>query len=244
MSLEGQVVLITGGGRGIGRASALALARAGADVAVSARTGTEIDVVASELRDLGRRAISVRCDVTQPAECNGAVERVVAELGRIDVLVNNAGGGSERLPLVDSDPERWAETIALNLLGVYYCTRAALPHLMRAGRGKIINVGSGVGHGVAPGNSAYSAAKAGVWMLTQVLAQEVWPHGIEVNEVVPGPVLTRLTEGVFRTDAPPPFAPSERVKPPEEVADLILWLASRPAGGPTGQSFSLARRPL
>ena len=79
-------------------------------------------------------------------------------------------------------------------------------------------------------------------MLTQVLAQEVWPHGIDVNEVVPGPVLTRLTEGVFRLDAPPPFAPSERVKPPEEVAELILWLATRPPGGPTGQSFSLARR--
>ncbi len=244
MSLEGQVVLITGGGRGIGRATALALARAGADVAVSARTATEIDAVSSEVRRLGRRAIAVRCDVTRVQECDAAVESVVAELGRIDILVNNAGGSSQRASLADSDPARWAETIAVNLLGVYHCTRSVLPHLIRAGRGKIINVGSGLGHGVATGNSAYSAAKAGVWMLTQVLAQEVWPHGIDVNEVVPGPVLTRLTEGVFRMDAPPPFAPSERVKPPEEVAELILWLATRPAGGPTGQSWSLARRPL
>jgi 3-oxoacyl-[acyl-carrier protein] reductase len=242
--IRGQVALITGGGRGIGRATALALARAGADVAVSARTATEIDAVAAEVEALGRRALAVRCDVTRSAECDAMVERAVAGLGRLDILVNNAGGSTERAALADSDPGRWADTIAVNLLGVYHCTRAALPHLVRAGRGKIINVGSGMGHDVAPGNSAYSAAKAATWMLTQVLAQEVWQHGIDVNEVVPGPVLTKLTEGVFRLDAPPPFAPSERVKPPEEVAELILWLASRPAGGPTGQSFSLARRPL
>jgi len=244
MTLDGQVALITGGGRGIGRATALALAGAGADVAVSARTASEIDAVAAAVRARGRRAIAVPCDVTREPECQAAVDRVVGELGGLDILVNNAGGGSERVPLVDSDPGKWTDTIALNVLGVYYTTRAALPHLIRAGRGKIINVGSGMGHGVATGNAAYSAAKAAVWMVTQVLAQEVWPHGIDVNEVVPGPVLTRLTEGEFRTDAPPPFSPSERVKPPEEVAELILWLATRPPGGPTGQSFSLARRPL
>ena len=238
------MAFVTGGGRGIGRAAALALARAGADVAVSARTAAEIDAVAAEVRGLGRRALAVASDVTREPNCRAAVERVVSELGRIDVLVNNAGGSSERAPVGDSDPTRWAETIAVNLLSVYYCTRAALPHLVRAGGGKIINVGSGMGHAVATGNAAYSTAKSGVWMFTQVLAQEVWSHGIDVNEVVPGPVLTRLTEGVFRTDAPPPFSPSERVKLPEEVAELILWLATRPPGGPTGQSFSLARRPL
>jgi 3-oxoacyl-[acyl-carrier protein] reductase len=244
MALDGQVALVTGGGRGIGRAAALALARAGADVAVSARTGAEIEGVASELRALGRRALAVRSDVASAADSRAMVERVVGELGRIDVLVNNAGGSSERALLVDSDPAMWADTIAVNLVGVYHCTRAVLPHLVRAGRGKIINIGSGTGHAVSTGNAAYSAAKAGVRMLTQVLAQEVWPHGIDVNEVVPGPVITKLTEGVFRTDAPPPFAPSERVKQPEEVAELIVWLAERPAGGPTGQIFSLARRPL
>ena len=238
------MAFVTGGGRGIGRAAALALARAGADVAVSARTAAEIDAVAAEVRGLGRRALAVASDVTREPNCRAAVERVVSELGRIDVLVNNAGGSSERAPVVDSDPTRWAETIAVNLLSVYYCTRAALPHLVRAGGGKIINVGSGMGHAATAGNAAYSTAKSGVWMFTQVLAQEVWSHGIDVNEVVPGPVLTRLTEGVFRTDAPPPFSPSERVKLPEEVAELILWLATRPPGGPTGQSFSLARRPL
>ena len=244
MSLLGSVALVTGGGRGIGRSTALALAEAGADVVVAARTASEIERVAGELRAHGRRALALRCDVTVYDECRSAVESTVAELGRLDILVNNAGGSEERVAVVDSDPGRWATTITANLLSTYYCTRAALPVMINARSGKIINIGSGMGHGVATGNAAYSAAKAGAWMLTQVVAQEVWHHGIEVNEVVPGPVYTRLTEEIFLPDAPPPFAPSERVKLPEEVAELVLWLARRPKGGPTGQTFSLARRPL
>jgi 3-oxoacyl-[acyl-carrier protein] reductase len=244
MSLRGSVALVTGGGRGIGRSTALALAEAGADVVVVARTASEIENVAQEVRRHGRRALALRCDVTVYDDCLSAVESTVARLGRLDILVNNAGGSEERASVVDSDPGRWTTTIAANLLSMYYSTRAALPVMIAAGSGKIVNVGSGVGHGVVTGNSAYSAAKAGAWMLTQVVAQEVWQHGIDVNEVIPGPVYTRATEGVFLPDAPPPFAPSERVKHPEEVAELIVWLALRPKGGPTGQTFSLARRPL
>jgi len=243
LRLRGSVALITGGGRGIGRATALALAQAGADIAVSARTTAEIERVAHEVRALGRRALALRCDVTVYDECRSAVGTTVAQLGRLDILVNNAGAAA-RADVASSDPQRWTTTIMTNLLSVYYCTHAALPFMMNARSGKIINIGSGMGHSVATGNSAYSASKAGVWMFTQVLAQEIWPHGIDANEVVPGPVYTRATEGVFRPDGPPPFAPSERVKLPEEVAELILWLAERPPGGPTGQSFSLARRPL
>jgi len=244
VTLEGTVALITGGGRGIGRAAALALGKAGADIAVSARTTTEIEAVAQEVRAYDRRALALRGDVTVYEQCRAVVESTVTQLGRLDILINNAGGSDQRANVSESDPQSWTTTIMTNLLSVYYCTHAALPFMIRARSGKIINIGSGMGHGVAPGNSAYSASKAGTWMFTQVLAQEVWPHGIDVNEVVPGPVYTKLTEEVFRPDAPPPFAPSERVKRPEEVADLILWLAERPPGGPTGQSFSLARRPL
>ncbi|MCC6179467.1 MAG: SDR family oxidoreductase [Chloroflexi bacterium] len=244
MDLHGKVALVTGGGRGIGRETALGLARAGADVAVVARSADEVEAVAAEVRDLGRRALALRCDVTSYAEVRGTVDRVAAELGRLDILVNNAGGGEERKPTLESTPDRWANTINLNLLGVYYGCHAALPHLIAAGGGKIVNVGSGMGHSPSPGNLAYNSAKAGVWMFTRGLAQEVWQQGIDVNEVVPGPVLTRLTEDRFTTDAPPPFAPSERVKGPEEVAALILWVVQFPPGGPTGQSFSLARRPL
>jgi 3-oxoacyl-[acyl-carrier protein] reductase len=244
MSLSGQVAIVTGGGRGIGRAAALALGRAGADVAVAARTRAEIEAVAGEVQALGRRALAIPCDVTRYEDCERLVTRTVAALGRLDVLVSNAGGTEERIPVADSDPGRWAATIAANLLGVYHCARAALPVMTGQGRGKIIHVGSGLGHAPLPGNAAYAAAKAGVWMLTRVMAQEAWRHGIDVNEVVPGPVLTALTADRFRLGAPPPFAESERVKAPEEVAELILWLAGRPPGGPTGQSFSLARRPL
>ena len=242
--LAGKVVLVTGGGRGIGRATALALAGAGADVAVAARSEGEIAAVADEVRALGRRALAVACDVTRFDACQATVERVVGELGRLDVLVANAGGAEEHRPVLDSDPERWAWTVSVNLIGVYHCCRAALPALVAAGGGKIVTIGSGMGHAPVPGNSAYNAAKAGAWMLTRCLAQEVWEQGIDVNEVVPGPVLTRLTEDRFVVGEPPPLAPSERVKGPDEVGELVLWLATRPPGGPTGQSFSLARRPL
>jgi 3-oxoacyl-[acyl-carrier protein] reductase len=244
VELTGKVALVTGGGRGIGRATALALANAGTDVAVLARSADQLEAVAAEVRGIGRRGLAVPCDVADAAACREAVERTVAALGRLDVLVNNAGGGEERKPTAESDPGRWAHTIQVNLLSAYYVTHAALPHLIAAGGGKVVNVGSGMGHAAAPGNLAYSAAKAGLWMFTRGLAMEVWQHGIDVNEVVPGPVLTHLTRDVFKLDAPPPFAPSERVKGPEEVAELILWLARRRPGGPTGQSFSLARRPI
>jgi 3-oxoacyl-[acyl-carrier protein] reductase len=105
-------------------------------------------------------------------------------------------------------------------------------------------MGSGMGHEARGGNSSYSVAKAGVWMLTRTLATEVWQHGIDVNEIVPGPVATHLTSGFLTASGPPPFSDSERVKTPEEVAPLAVFLATQPKGGPTGQSFSLARRPL
>ncbi len=244
MELSGRVALVTGGGRGIGRATALALGQAGADVAVAARTEAEVAAVAEELRGAGRRSLAIVCDVTRYDACVAMVEQTLTELGRLDILVANAGGGEERAKVADSDPERWAGTVALNLSGAYNCARAALPALTAADNGKIIMMGSGMGHVPLPGNSAYSAAKAGVWMLTRCLAQEVWEQGIDVNEIIPGPVLTPLTEAIFKLNEPPPFAPSERVKPPEEVAELVVWLATRPPGGPTGQSFSLARRPL
>ena len=170
--------------------------------------------MADEVRARGRRALALSCDVTIYDECRAAVEHTIAHFGRLDILVNNAGGSEQRATVMDSDPHRWTATIMANLASAYYCARAALPFMIEARSGKIINIGSGMGHGVAPGNSAYSASKAGTWMFTQVLAQEVWPHGIDVNEVVPGPVYTKLTEEVFLPDAPPPFAPSERVKRP------------------------------
>lgn len=196
--------MVTGGGRGIAREIALALAGQGADVCLLARSQDQIEAVAEELRGMGQHGLALACDVADYDADKFIVDDAAHHFGRLDILVNNAGGG------------------------------------------KIINVGSGMGHSARAGNSAYNVSKADLWMLTRCLAMEVWQHGIEVNELVPGPVYTDLTKDVFEPPggAPPPIAQSERVKPPEDRVPLAMFLATHPPGGPTGQSFSLARRPL
>lgn len=244
MQLAGKVAIVTGGGRGIGRSIALALARAGAEVCVTARTRAQLDEVATQIRQLGRQGVPVVCDVTDPRQVDVAVETAAEQLGRIDILVNNAGGGQERTPVGDDDPDAWRDVIDVNLLGTYYFSRAVLPHLRRSGGGSIINVGSGMGHEARGGNSSYNAAKAAVWMFTRCLSMEVWQDNIAVNELIPGPVYTELTASQFQLHAPHPSVQSEWVKQPDDVAPLALLLASQGEHGPTGQSFSLARRPL
>jgi 3-oxoacyl-[acyl-carrier protein] reductase len=248
MKLEGQVVCVMGGGRGIGRAAALACAAEGADVSVCARGEGEIREVCEEARGMGRRALALRCDITDRAAVEAALDATVREWGRLDVLINSAGGGGERKSVVEGDPEIWVGGVMLNLVGPYYACRAAIPHMARGGGGKIINIGSGLGHRVPPRpvNSSYAAGKAGLHRFTQALAMEVWEQGIEVNEVIPGPVHTELTREVFDPPGgkPPAQVPSERVKTAEECVPVILYLAAHPAGGPIAQTFSLARRPL
>lgn len=244
MRLKRQVAIVTGAGRGIGRAIAVGLAREGADLCLAARSADEIADAASAVRELGRRAIAVVCDVCCLEDTQRLVQQTVDELGRVDILFNNAGGGAERNPVGQDDPENWAGVIQLNLLGTYYCCRSVLPAMRANGGGRIINVGSGMGHQATVSNSSYNAAKAGVWMLTRCLSQEVWESGITVNELVPGPVATRLTADIFSADQPHPRFPSERIKGPEDVVPLAILLATQTSAGPTGQSFSLARRPV
>lgn len=242
--LDGAVCLVTGGGRGIGKAAGLALVRAGAAVAVAARTSAQLAETAREIRNEGGTALPIETDVTSPDACHAMVKQTVTELGRLDMLLCNAGGGLIEGRLVDSDPDSWTQTITLNLNSVFHCCQAAIPAMARQGTGKILVMGSGAGHAATPGMSAYAVAKAGASHLVRVLAQEVWRDGIDVNEIVPGPVATELTRGHFTLDEAPRGAKSERVKSPDEVADLVLWLATRRADGPTGQAFSFARRPL
>ena len=241
--LAGRRVLVTGGGRGIGRSIALACAQEGARVAISARSDDQLKAVVEEIDEMGGYAVSFVCDVGDTGQVEHMVRGAAEALGGIDILVNNAGGGTEHAPVAESTPDLWIACIAANLVGTYACARFVLPNMIANGGGKIINIGSGMGHEARANSSSYNTAKAAVWMFTKCLSMEVWEHGIEVNEIVPGPVLTPLTADRFTLDRPPPFAPSERVKLPEEVAELTVWLASQPPGGPTGQSFSLARRP-
>lgn len=242
--LEGTVSLVTGGGRGIGRASALALARAGAAVAVAARSLDEVESVAAQIRAEGGRALAMQVDVTAADQVEHMVKRTVSELGGLHVMLCNAGGGLTSGRLLDSDPDEWESTISLNLTSVFHCAQAAIPVMAEQRGGKILVMGSGTGHTPTPGTSAYAAAKAGVAQLVQVLAQEVWRDGIDVNEIVPGPVATELTKDNFSVGEAPALSKMERVKYPEEVAEVVVWLATRPAAGPTGQIFSLARRSL
>lgn len=242
--LNEQVAIITGGGRGIGRAIAIAYAKAGARVCVTARTSSEIDEVAREINQAGGHGLAVTCDVADRASVERMVEQTVNEFGRLDILMNNAGGGLERTLVGEDDPDVWQSVIEINLLGTYFCTRAALPHLKADGGGKIINIGSGMGHQPRAKNSSYNVAKAGVWMLTRCLSLELWEAGVTVNELIPGPVYTELTADIFPKNQAHPGISSEWVKAPEDVVPLAMMLATQSDKGPTGQSFSLARRPL
>ena len=251
--LSGQVAVITGGGRGIGRASARALAKAGADIAICARTADEIDALAEELRSHDCKVVASVTDVSDWTQVRRFADEVERSFPAVHIVLNNAGVSAQRVSVAESDPSEWKKIVDINLFGTYYVTRAFVGQ-MKSG-GKIINVGSGMGHEAHANATPYNVSKAGISMFTRCLALELWERGIEVNELVPGPVATKMVTWAADTsseeavleelrDRPPPFSPSERVKSPAEVAEHVVWLASLEPGGPTGQSFSLARRPL
>ena len=239
--LRNQVAIVTGAGRGIGQAIARAFAREGAAICCAARTQEEIDATARQIEAAGGRALAVRTDVTRPETVECMVATAAEHFGGLDILVLNAGINTARGHVVDSDPEAWRQTLEVNLVGAYHCARAAIPFLKERGGGKIIAIGSGMGHRSQAGSSAYACSKAGLWMLTRTLAEELWEHNISVNELIPGPVETDMSKetrgpgSVFSIG-------SEWIKTPAEMVPLALFLATQPQVGPTSQSFSLMRR--
>ena len=211
MSLEGRTAIVTGAGRGIGRAIALVLAETGADIVAAARTEAEIESTAAEVRALGRQAIALTADVSRSSDVDSLVERALDRFGTIEILVNNAGQ-LLRLPVVplpDEDiapsrvtrspdsrmtDEEWRGVMAANLDGLFYCCRAIAPHMIERRYGKIINIGSNNAIQAYPLVAAYNASKAAVNMLTRVLALEWAPYNILVNAIGPGDYHTSMTD--------------------------------------------------
>lgn len=259
--LEGRVAVVTGAGRmrSIGRAIAVELARAGCDVVV---TGTgrdprgypsdeqavgwrDIESVADEVRALGRRALPVVCDVSDEAAVEALLACTLDELGRVDVVVNNAAAsrGADRVPVVDLDVEAWDRVMSVNLRGTFLMTRAFARHLVTQDQGgSIINISSIGGKLSGPGTAAYSASKAGVQSLTSSSAKELGEHGIRVNAICPGVTETaRLDDQDTETWQAYVTAqlPLGRVGTPQEVAHAVVFLASDQASWVSGQAWNV-----
>src|SRR5262249_13649166 len=208
----------------------------------AARTLHEIATTVRTIETSGGWAIAVPTDVTQLGSVQQMLQTTVETFGGLDILIINAGGDYDRRHVAESHPEDWRATLEGNLLGAYYCAYAAIGYLKQRGAGKIITVGSGLGHRGLPGSSAYACSKAGLWMLTRILAQELWPFNISVNELIPGPVVTEMSAQESTHSTGVSAIASEWVKTPDDVIPLALFLATQPAKGPTAQSFSLMRR--
>jgi 3-hydroxybutyrate dehydrogenase len=253
MKLSDRIALITGGGRGIGRAIAIAFAREGAQVALAARTASQIEQVAREIAtETGVKTLPVVCDIADSASIQSLFAKVLESFGRgPDVLVNNAGI-AESAPLIKTDDALWQRHLAINLSGTFYCTRAALPGMLERGWGRIINVASIAGKTGAPYIAAYSASKHGVLGLTRSVAMEVAAKGVTVNAICPGYVDTEMTsQGVANITAKTgrsesealetilKMSPQHRLVTSEEVAALALLLASEEGRSINGQAINV-----
>jgi 3-oxoacyl-[acyl-carrier protein] reductase len=234
MMLQNKVALITGAGRGIGREIALTYARAGADVALVARTDSQLNAVAGEIVELGRRALAITADVSEPVAVERMVAETLREFGRLDILVNNAAVAGPKL-VIDTTLEDWNRMIGVNLTGVYLCSRAVLPHMLERGQGKIISISSGSGLRGSARNAHYSASKAGVVAFTQGLANEVREHGLQVNVICPGPIKTEMLAS--RPDTSP--VDEANFLETEDVAGAALFLASDLSGRMNAQIISV-----
>jgi len=221
MNLKDRVAIITGGGRGIGRATALTFAKEGAHIAVVSRTESEIESVAREIRDLGVRSIAIKADVSDEDQTEAMVQKVMDEFGRIDILVNSAGFARHaRINEIDTDV--WDLTMGVNMRGVMLCTRSVFRVMIKQQSGYIINISSGAGKHGSVRYGTYSASKFGVIGFTQSLAAEGRQCGVKASVICPGPVATRM-----RASNHPGEDPS-KIMQSQDIADVALFLVKQP----------------
>jgi 3-oxoacyl-[acyl-carrier protein] reductase len=265
IDLSGRVAFVTGGSRGLGRADALTLARAGADVVIAdllveselseesdaygplaqvARTQglVHTESTAQEIRDMGRRSLAVRCDVTDRSEVDAAVARAVDELGSVDILVNNAGTLDHVGQFPDQQPALWERDLRVNLTGAFNCAQAVWPHMRERGFGRIVNMASVAGTLGGFGQASYSTTKAGLLGLTKTLAMEGGRHGITCNAIVPGIIGTEAFHLASATmnDRIAGRTVFKRPGEPQDIANAIAWLCSDLASYVTGIELNVS----
>ena len=244
--LQGQVAIVTGGGRGIGAAAAEQLAQAGASVVVTARSADQVEAVVARLREQGARAIGVPADVADPEQVEEVVESALDQFNRVDILVNNAGIIWPVEEVADTDGDEWAYNIHVNLLGPFYLTRTLLPVMIDQHYGHVVNISSGAATNPTPGMSAYCVAKAGLDMLTKVLGLELAGTGVTVNTLYPGQIDTDMQADIRSIDTSESRLDLSRwhdafeqgkLISPVHAARLILWLAGPWSRQHNGETF-------
>lgn len=243
-SLEGKVAIVTGGGRGIGRAIAQGFANAGAKVAIASRKMNDLEATAAEIKAFGGEALPVQSHLGKMEEINKMVSTVLDRFGRIDILANNAGTTPAIGTVLDSDERLWDTIINLNLKGLYFSSQAVARIMKKQGGGKIINITSIDGFKPEPGASIYSISKAGVRMVTRAFAAELAPFNIQVNAIAPGPISTKLLDSHWfhllpeeaqkQKETMANMTPMGRIGEPDEIVGAAIYLASDASSYTTG----------
>ena len=251
--LKNKVAVVTGGGQGIGRVIALTLARAGADVALAARSREPLEATRAEIEALGREALVVPTDVRREKSVQALAEQTLAHFGHIDILINNAGITGPTALLWEVSPAEWEETFAVNVNGPYLCCRAFLPSMIERRAGSIIFISSMTGKRPLVGRATYAAGKMALVGMARTLAWETGPYGIRVNVISPGAVEGERVERVIREQARVEGisleesrrhftgnSPLGRMVPPQNIADAVLFLASDSAASITGEDLNVS----